>query len=271
MSDLISSKKMIETKSWIDGYIDKFEKEYPLHTWAFRLKKKHSHMVLKEISDIARSIGLDEHDIALVEYIGFLHDIGRFYQMAKYSTFDDKISIDHGALGVKILRDNDILNGMDSSEKLIIETAIMFHNKAKLPFMLNKKYSLFSELVRDADKLDIFRIDRENYLNRSSVFGKYPFGNDISDNVFNQIINKTIISNCNIQNQIDFIFLRLGWFFDINFAPTFNRILEREYYKMFRSLLPETEKISTALDTVDNYLYKYIYSDQSPRSAHFSG
>jgi hypothetical protein len=57
-----------------------------------------------------------------------------------------------------------------------------------------------------------------------------------------------------VQNQIDLKFLRLSWIFDINYVPTLEKLAQRGYCKTIRSGLPQTDKINTALATLDSYL-----------------
>ena len=76
---------------------------YNLQDGKIALKVAHILRVSELSKKIATSLNLSEEDIKLAELIGLLHDIGRFEQVRKYNTFIDKISINHGEYGVKIL------------------------------------------------------------------------------------------------------------------------------------------------------------------------
>jgi putative nucleotidyltransferase with HDIG domain len=185
---------------WFDKYTDEFERQYPSSKENFRLKKRHSHLVSKEMVTIARSIGLGSHDIWVAENIGLLHDIGRFPQMAEYNTFNDHDSVDHGKLGLDLIRRHNLLHEMDDYDRSVVETAVLFHNKASLPTLADRRHNIFAELIRDADKLDIFRVDQDVYLFGDSTIDRFPKGLDVSEGVYKEIVNKKMVSNINIKN-----------------------------------------------------------------------
>ena len=98
-----------------------------------------------------------------------LHDIGRFEQVRRYGTFADDKSINHGELGANILfRDGLIeefvpeladLKGMDIWNTL--DNAIRYHSVYRVPEELNERDRMFTDLLRDADKIDILRVNYE--------------------------------------------------------------------------------------------------------------
>ena len=255
MNQIIKNGLYAYLESWFDDFIISFENQYPQFLSKFNLKRVHSQMVADEIITIANAIGLEPEDTALAKVIGLLHDIGRFPQFAGYTTFDDRISVDHGALGVDIIRDYHLLAALDQTDQMVVETAILNHNKARLPVLEVKRCRLHAQLVRDADKLDIFRIVQQNYDRWGDPgISTLPRGDDISKKVLADVTNKVTIRKSHINNQIDWIFFRIGWLFDLNFSHTLKLIMDRGCYAMLRSMLPQTNNITTALNTIDRYL-----------------
>jgi hypothetical protein len=191
--------------------------------------------------------------MALARIIGLLHDIGRFPQLAGYTTFDDWNSVDHGALGVGILHNHNLLALLDSTDQKVVETAILHHNKLRLPDIEGKRRRLYTQLIRDADKLDVFRLFLDSYnASRVAEISSLPKGEDISIKVLSDLSHKENVRYEHIKNQIDWIFLRIGWLFDINFHPTFKLIMDRGYYAMLRAMLPKTNNIKKALNILDS-------------------
>ena len=94
-------------------------------------KREHSLRVMTEAKEIAKSLKLEKEEIDLATIIGLLHDIGRFEQVKRYNTFKDIKSIDHGNLGVEILKENLYIRKYIEEEKYdnIIFKAIENHNK----------------------------------------------------------------------------------------------------------------------------------------------
>ena len=85
-----------KTKSEFIKYTNNYDAENP---HIFR-KIGHSIRVMEISREIAKSLNLTEEQVDLATLIGLLHDIARFEQMKRYGTFKDKLSVDHGDLGV---------------------------------------------------------------------------------------------------------------------------------------------------------------------------
>ena len=133
---------------------------YNLQDGKIALKVAHILRVSELSKKIATSLNLSEEDIKLAELIGLLHDIGRFEQVKRYNTFIDKISINHGEYGVKILFVDNLIEKFNVDEKYykIIKTAILNHNRSKIEENLTVQELLHSKIIRDADKLDCFYV-----------------------------------------------------------------------------------------------------------------
>ena len=147
---------------------------YDLSDDKIRLKAGHIYRVADNADLIARSIGLPQEEIDLAWLIGMLHDFGRFEQLRRYNTFIDSESVDHAELGADLLfggplDGDDPLHGgiktnirdfiSDSTDDLIIEKAIRYHSALKIPSDLTEREQLHCEIIRDADKIDIYRVN----------------------------------------------------------------------------------------------------------------
>ena len=86
------------------------------------------------------------------------HDVGRFEQYRTFRTFTDAESCNHGALGARILRREGFLRNETRQMRGLVMGAVAAHNSLKLP----ARYSGVALDVlcglKDADKLDIFRV-----------------------------------------------------------------------------------------------------------------
>ena len=141
------------------------------------LKIEHSYKVCDLAAVIASSTDADEKDVELAWFMGLLHDIGRFEQLKRYGTFLDAHSIDHAELSADILFKEGVIdrfdtNGLPDDVMVLTEKAIRLHNKLNLPEDLTERERLFCNVLRDADKVDIFRVlaeipyeKRANYEN----------------------------------------------------------------------------------------------------------
>lgn len=128
-----------------------------------RLKIEHTGRVSDLCEGIARSLAMPEEDAALAWLLGLLHDIGRFEQLRQYGTFQDSVSVDHAAFGADLLfRQGQIRAYVESPEEdALLELAIRLHNVYRLPEHLTDREKRFADLLRDADKIDILRVNAE--------------------------------------------------------------------------------------------------------------
>ena len=142
-------------------YVDTFD----LDNKNIKLKYFHTLEVANISYEIANLMNLSEEDKDLAKLIGYLHDIGRFVQIEKTKTFKDK-NMDHADYGVKVLFEEDLIRKFIDTNKYdeIIRKAIKNHNKYEILDEVNDKEKLFANIIRDSDKIDIFRV-RKIYYN----------------------------------------------------------------------------------------------------------
>src|SRR5208282_2522030 len=155
-------------KQWFSGYCASFYTSDEEDNRNLALKEEHTAHVCANILNIAREESLGAGDAMIAEAIALFHDVGRFPQYAKYKTFMDSLSVNHGELGAKELAAAGILNNLPVREQEIITTAVKFHNAFKIPDLVRRDAIVFLKLVRDADKLDIWRIFNEYYSKDST-------------------------------------------------------------------------------------------------------
>lgn len=141
---------------------------YDVNDEKIRLKIDHTYRVAELCEQIAKSLCLSEEDVDVAWLLGMLHDVGRFEQLRRYGTFADAKSIDHAQFGADILfRDEkirDYLPGVLWSEEFefkLLETAIRCHSAYRIPEGLDERTRMFCNILRDADKIDIFRVNMD--------------------------------------------------------------------------------------------------------------
>ena len=145
---------------------------YDLTDVKVKLKVDHTFRVAALCDLIADELGLKGYDKDLVWLLGMLHDIGRFEQLRRFHTFRDALSVNHAELSADILfRDGLIGNFLEIISKdthesgqddfQLIEKAIRLHNVYQLPDDLTEREYRFATILRDADKIDILRVNVE--------------------------------------------------------------------------------------------------------------
>jgi hypothetical protein len=248
-------------KQWFSEYIAGFYGDDSYINANLELKKVHTAYVLDEAKYIAAGIGLDENDTLIAETVALMHDVGRFEQFTKYQTYSDHKSINHNDLAVDVIRAEGILDGLDEVERQIILSAVKYHGRIELPADLDEKTLLHSRLIRDADKLDIYRVLQEKYLqyiSNSEDFNlelEQPDEPWYSEIIVEAIFNTETVHYSELKTLNDMKLLILAMIFDINFQPTFKKIKEKQYIQIFSDMLPQDETIykikAKLLDYID--------------------
>ena len=128
------------------SYTDAYDSSDP----KVKLKIDHTYRVADLADKIARSIGLDEEDVDLAWLLGILHDIGRFEQLSRYHTFNDRRSVDHAKLSADLLHEGlgDIFVPKDVDYNLV-EKAVRLHNVLELSIVRHRENKFMICLQKD--------------------------------------------------------------------------------------------------------------------------
>ena len=126
-------------------------------------KIEHTFRVAELSERYANALGMGSTDAAWAWFFGLLHDIGRFEQVRRFGTFVDSQSVDHAELGADILFRDGLIREFSIEEPVeewiaMAEQVIRLHNRLTLPETLDERTRRFAEILRDADKTDIFRV-----------------------------------------------------------------------------------------------------------------
>ena len=255
----IEQKNVKVLKSWFTKYVQTFingDKECKRNV---SLKAEHTERVCNEILHLGEKLELNRHELRLAEIIALFHDVGRFEQYVRYKTFVDRQSEDHAELGIKLMKRYNVFNEFDKHTKNLIFRTIRYHNRASLPQNETELCMFFTKLLRDADKLDIWRVVIEYYhrnggRRNGAIELGLPDTPGISEHVYQDIMNKRIVDVNHIKNLNDFKVLQMGWVFDINFEPTLHSVRSRCYLEMIREVLPETDKIQEIFNVTQRHI-----------------
>lgn len=159
-----------EYKSYIETSFKEYTDAYDSSDTKIKLKIEHTYRVANLCERIAESIGLNEKDILLAWTCGMLHDIGRFEQVKRYGTFFDSQSVDHAQFGADLLFEDKLYDrlvpwNIYDNQKVIVERAIRVHNMFIIPADMDEREKMFANILRDADKIDILKVNCDNPVN----------------------------------------------------------------------------------------------------------
>ena len=257
---------------------DKVEKEFKKYTGNYdisdekiKLKVDHTYRVAALSERIARSLGLDDEDTNLAWLIGMLHDIGRFEQLKKFGTFSDADSIDHAHFGVELLFDEGLIEkfaddenkyeceadsssviktknreeaGSRLSELDILKTAIWNHSAYRIEEGLSDRVLMFCNIIRDADKIDILKVNYDVTLEVIYDVTTEELKNSrVTDEVMRAFMEHHAVLRKLKKTPIDHLVGHAALVFELVYDESFNIVKEQGYLEKmlsYKSDNPET-------------------------------
>ncbi len=155
--DMVINRKKAEEA--FEAYVARYDSS----SEKVRLKIEHTLRVSALCEKIAQSLNLPQSEVDIAWLAGLLHDIGRFEQLRNYGTFVDADSIDHAQYGADILFTQGKIRDYveDDSQDKLLRTAVHYHSAFRLPEGLDDRTTMFCNILRDADKIDILKVNVE--------------------------------------------------------------------------------------------------------------
>jgi hypothetical protein len=244
----MDSSTLHQIRSWFISYVDKYLGENGYSDSPISMKLIHSVKVSEICRSISEELGWNSEDCLTAEGLGLLHDVGRFSQFAEFATFVDADSMDHGEYGCSVIQEYRVLSPCDEKTRGQILDGILFHNRKTIPSSVNPDSLPFVKLVRDADKLDIYRIIRRR-------IGKNNLGDHLKEVLsiqaegpasklaLDEIRNHQTVSNVNISTIADFTLMQMSWVFDFNYSQARQRIHKDGILNLLASTLPDEKEV----------------------------
>ncbi|MBN1795884.1 MAG: HD domain-containing protein [Sedimentisphaerales bacterium] len=260
----MKKEQLEKIKEWFDEYVAGFYGDDEYFNANIELKDRHSRLVCAESLYLADELGLTDEQKQIAEVIAILHDVGRFVQFERYRTYNDPRSVNHSLLGVKIIREHNVLANLTAGEAEIIEVAIKYHGDKQLPDNLSGEVFLQSRIIRDADKIDIYRVVTECYEQYENDPDSFKLEIELpdepwySDEVLQKILTGRRIDYRDLKTLNDMKLIQLSWVYDVNFAATYNRIRERRFLEKIIDFLPPNDDIKQVAKTVLEYVDRKI-------------
>jgi len=233
---------------------DRYVKSFDFNTNGIEYKYYHSYRVQKYCELISDRLNLSEKDKKLASIIGLLHDIGRFYQLEEYETYNDR-KFDHADYGAKLLFEDNLIEefGVNKDVYEIIRKAVKNHNKYEIEAGLNEKELFFAKLIRDADKIDIL-----NAFSSIRVLEIQECDEQISEKVKEEFFNNVTVRSVNVKHKNDKVICMLAFIFDINFEESFKIIKEEKFIEKFYEAIEHKEIFKEYFDYANKYLEEVL-------------
>jgi HD superfamily phosphohydrolase YqeK len=246
-------------RDWFRGFCKTYYRDNRMEQMNIVLKEEHSLHVADNAVVIAKGESFETDKCLTAETAALLHDIGRFPQYARYRTFLDSISVNHGELGAETLASQSVLAGLLQRERDIIINAVRFHNAFSIPAQNDPDTTQLVKLVRDADKIDIWRVVCNYYEGTgeeraAAVSLGLPDLPDYSKEAVATIMERKVVKLAHIKTLNDLKLLQLSWVFDLNYRSSFRLVDKRGSIGRMAGVLPAKNEIVEAVSTVQTYL-----------------
>ncbi|MBN1949809.1 MAG: HD domain-containing protein [Bacteroidales bacterium] len=244
-------------EDYAQSYLANPDPEYHEH---IRLKYEHIHRVRDEISMLGKSLGMDEGQLAFADMLAVLHDIGRFEQFDKYRTFADAESENHSLIAWRIVEGSVIRKVFPDAQAEILRRAILNHNLPAVPESADEPERFYSCLIRDADKLDIWRVSLEYSIFHRIHKEEFPSGYQVPAALMRHFSEERIIKLTEVGSYYDSILFRVSWVYDLNFRHTYNQFAARRIAEQLLQKIPASNELNVIREQVERFTFRKINS-----------
>ena len=234
---------------------EQYVKKYDMNNNNIKSKYFHSLKVMEISSDIATTIGIfTDEDVAVCELIALFHEIANFDDAPNYSIEKEDIE-DYALKSAEVLFSKGIMRKIDEDTKYdeVIKLAIYACNKDGLPNNINPKVGAFCKILRDAHKIDSFRMSL-NYPIIDTLIEKFP-----SSLVYDKFKKFGVINKKMSENNADDVLVLLSSVFGLNYRYSY-AILKRNDYvdKIIATLSFNDKNVNAFFNQIAKVLNTYI-------------
>lgn len=285
--DVVESinKPVINRENVINAFAE-YVRNYDPSDEKIKLKIDHTYRVAGLCQRIAESLGLSEPDVDIAWLLGMLHDIGRFEQIRRFGTFNDVQSVDHAEFGAGLLFKEGLIrkfaegyyeecelarSGNEEAEQIIknnehhnkdtglLEMAIRQHNKYRVKEDLTERQRMFCDILRDADKVDIFKVNADIPMEIIYDVTTEELKNGIiTKEVLESFYKKETVLKSVRRSAVDHIVGHISLLFELVYKESYRQAKEQGYvYKLldFKSDVPE---VNAEFDNMRKYVDEFL-------------
>lgn len=232
------------------------------------LKIKHTYRVAGLCQRIAQSAGLPQEDIDLAWFCGLLHDVGRFEQLRNYGTFIDAQSIDHAMYGAEILFDQGKIRDYveDCSEDAFLRRVVSCHSAYRIPAEYDERTVLFANILRDADKVDILRVNVETPLEEIYNVSTEVLRNEpVTSAVLQAFLEEHTVLRTLKRTAVDNVVGHISLVYELVFPISLHIVAEQGYLDQLMNFQSENPSAREDFVTIRRKMAEYLEEQLNKR------
>lgn len=276
-------KIVIERRRVLDVF-EAYVKKYNIEDEKIRLKAEHTYRVSALCEQIAKSIELSDEDVELAWFLGMLHDIGRFEQVKRYGTFMDAQSVNHAEFGAALLFDEGLIKefadcSVDGNEQIypessegnasclndekyymnLIRDVIAWHSAYRLPETMDERTRMFCDILRDADKVDILRVNVEfSFEDIYNVPLDVLRNCEVADAVMQAVDEQHAVFREWRKTPVDYLVGHICLVYEMVYRETVREVVKQGYLNKLLNFESENEKARGQFQEIRNKMERYL-------------
>ena len=243
MSLFIDEKVFLRLESWWQSVVDQAVEDAGSATRRkkfLQLKVRHTKEVIGLCEEIARLKGWSDEQVMMARIAGLLHDVGRFPQMARYGTFHDEKSVDHGLLGLRLIDEAGVLADIPALVRDALRFAVRWHNHLEYPSGNSEEEHSISllKVVKDADRIDIMRVLKIEMIDKMLDDEDEL---SVSVGLLEKVERGEEVERTMIRTKVDHWLFVLNWVRQLYFSESVVILSRKGYFQSLLELIPEDD------------------------------
>lgn len=217
-----------------EAYLDGFRP----FTKAMEFKYYHLHRAVADAEILAQSELFRDDESEKLRLAVMLHDMGRFEQLRRHGTFDDRASEDHALISCEIAKER----GWTEDEDVL--AAVRCHNHPRTPGGMSALRRKLVLGTKDCDRLDILLSLQSLYdevgLREISRMFRIEPEPPPSPVVCRTVLSRQIVDFRLLASASDCMIMQIGWLLTgFHYATTCRLAVNRGYIEYRRKALKE--------------------------------
>lgn len=245
----------------VEKVFEDYTSHYDHKNPKIKLKMEHTYRVAAHCDTIARSEKLSQYEQDLAWLCGMLHDVGRFEQERQYGTFEDIKSVDHAKLGAQILfEEGKIRDYIDESEEdEMLRQAIYWHGALRLPTEMTDRTRMFAQILRDADKIDIYKVNVDFSMEDIYNVTTEKLRNaEVSEAVMRSFYEEHTVTREDRKTPVDQVVGHICLTYELIYPISLQIVKEQGYLERLLHFQSQNVKTQQQFNDICNYMNEYL-------------